>query len=112
MHVKTYNKLIRNRIPEIIAANGKTCRTRQADGAEYRGLLEKKCMEEWQEYLESGSLEEMADLMEVIEAICKARGFDPAALQAVKQEKAAKRGAFEKRIFLHAVAEPDELLDR
>ena len=57
-------------------------------------------------------MEEMADLMEVIEAICKARGFDPAALQAVKQEKAAKRGAFEKRIFLHTVAEPDELLDR
>ena len=69
-------------------------------------------LEEAAEYRQTPCMEEMADLMEVIEAICKARSFDPAALQAVKQEKAAKRGAFEKRIFLHAVAEPDELLDR
>ena len=72
----------------------------------------KKLLEEAAEYRQTPCMEEMADLMEVIEAICKARSFDPAALQAVKQEKAAKRGAFEKRIFLHAVAEPDELLDR
>ena len=78
----------------------------------YLDALEQKLLEEAAEYRQTPCMEEMADLMEVIEAICKARGFDPAALQAVKQEKAAKRGAFEKRIFLHAVAEPDELLDR
>ena len=82
------------------------------DTARYLDALEQKLLEEAAEYRQTPCMEEMADLMEVIEAICKGRGFDPAALQAVKQEKAAKRGAFEKRIFLHAVAEPDELLDR
>lgn len=107
MHVKTYNKLIRDRIPEIIAADGKTCRTRQADGAEYRGLLEKKCMEEWQEYLESGSLEEMADLMEALRALIAERGWTEAQLEAVRLAKRAERGGFENRIVLLDVTETD-----
>ncbi len=107
MHVKTYNKLVRDRIPEIIAADGKTCRTRQADGAEYRGLLEKKCMEEWQEYLESGSLEEMADLMEALRALIAERGWTEAQLEAVRLAKRAARGGFENRIVLLDVTEAD-----
>lgn len=107
MRVKTYNKLIRDRIPEIIAADGKTCRTRQADGAEYRGLLEKKCMEEWQEYLESGSLEEMADLMEVLRALIAERGWTEAQLETVRLAKRAARGGFENRIVLLDVTEAD-----
>ena len=107
MHVKTYTKLIRNRIPEIIAANGKTSRTRQADGAEYRGLLEKKCMEEWQEYLESGSLEEMADLMEALRALIAEHGWTEAQLEAVRLAKRAARGGFENRIVLLDVTESD-----
>ena len=107
MHVKTYNKLIRDRIPEIIAANGKNCRTRQADGAEYRGLLEKKCMEEWQEYLESGSLEEMADLIEALRALIAERGWTEAQLEAVRLAKRAARGGFENRIVLLDVTESD-----
>ena len=110
--MKVYNKLVRDRIPDIIRADGRIPQCETLDTARYLDALEQKLLEEAAEYRQTPCMEEIADLMEVIEAICKARGFDPAALQAVKQEKAAKRGAFEKRIFLHAVAEPDELSDR
>lgn len=107
MPVKTYNKLVRDRIPDIIAANGKACRTRQADGAEYRRLLEKKCAEEWQEYLESGSLEEMADLMEALRALIAEQGWTEAQLEAARLAKRKARGGFESRIVLLDVTEPD-----
>ena len=95
--MKVYNKLVRDRIPDIIRADGHIPQCETLDTARYLDALEQKLLEEAAEYRQTPCMEEMADLMEV---------------QAVKQEKAAKRGAFEKRIFLHAVAEPDELLDR
>ena len=68
--MKIYNKLVRNKIPEIIAGdNGKTCVTRIMEDDEYLETLNIKMQEELKEYLESGEVEELADLEEVSRAI-------------------------------------------
>jgi flagellar basal body-associated protein FliL len=59
---KVYNKLVRDRIPEIIQASGKNACIRKADEAEYKHLLRQKLLEEINEFMESGSSEELADI--------------------------------------------------
>ena len=71
--MKTYNKLVRDKIPEIIESNNETCKTRILDNAEYLQELNKKLKEEMTEYLESGDIEELADLEEVLRAILNAK---------------------------------------
>ena len=75
--MKVYNKLVRDRIPDIIRADGHIPQCETLDTARYLDALEQKLLEEAAEYRQTPCMEEMADLMEVIEAICKARGFDP-----------------------------------
>lgn len=106
--MKHHHKLVRDRIPEIILSTGKrpVCETLEEDV--YIAALEKKLLEEANEYLNDPSYEEMADLMEVLEAIVKARRFDQEKLLNIKNAKAAARGGFEKRIFLHSVLEPGD----
>lgn len=70
---------------------------------EYIYLLEQKLNEELAEYQESKSLEELADLLEVIHAVVKARGWTLKELERVRKDKAAKRGGFEKKILLKEV---------
>ncbi len=106
--MKHYNKLVRDRIPEIIAGCGNRAVYTILQDAEYISALEKKLSEETAEYLQEPSLEEMADIMEVLAAICKARGFDMVQLQHIRQEKARERGGFEKKIFLRDVLEPGD----
>lgn len=106
--MKIHDKLVRDRIPEIIRDSGKIPLCETLSDEQYLDALEQKLLEEAQEYRQIPCMEEMADLLEVIEAICRARGFETETLQNIKKEKARKRGAFEKRIFLHAVAEKDE----
>lgn len=98
-----YHKLVRDRIPEIIAATGKTCQTKILDEADYVQQLERKLEEELAEYLESKSVEELADLLEVMEAVAKARGYDWQTVLHIQDEKRAARGGFEKRILLTEV---------
>ena len=102
---KTYNKLIRDKIPEIIASQGKTCHTQILDPDAYRTMLEEKLQEELNEYLESKHLEELADLLEVIRALVAANGYTWAQLEATRAAKFAQRGGFEKRILLTEVIE-------
>ena len=72
--MKVYNKLVRDKIPEIISAdNGSICKTRIMDDKEYLKALDAKLQEELCEYLESGSIEELADLEEVIRAVLKTK---------------------------------------
>ena len=71
---KTYNKLVRDRIPEIIESSGKTCLTATLSEEAYLHMLDQKLEEELSEYQESKSMEELADLIEVIAAVAKARG--------------------------------------
>lgn len=102
---KIYNKLVRDRIPEIIEADGKVCTTEILPDDRYLRMLDAKLDEELAEYQESKSLEELADLLEVIRAVVSARGWSWEHLEQIRQEKAARRGGFEKRVLLKEVEE-------
>ena len=103
--VKKYNKLVRDRIPEIIEASGKTCVTEILSDEEYLRMVDAKLDEELVEYHKDQNIEELADLMEVIYAAAVARGYTLEQLEQVRAEKAAERGGFEKKILLKEVRE-------
>ena len=100
-----YNKLVRDRIPDIIEADGKTCVCEVLSDEVYLRLLDQKLNEELAEYQESKSLEELADLFEVMRAVVKARGWTMEKLEQVRADKAARRGGFDKKILLKEVEE-------
>ena len=101
----TYHKLVRDRIPEIIEQSGKTCTCSILTDEEYLKFLDEKLNEELAEYQQSKSLEELADLLEVMGAVVKARGYTWDDLTLVRKEKRARRGAFDQKIFLKEVIE-------
>lgn len=103
MSVKTYNKLVRDKIPDIIASQGKKCVTDILKDDEYLKMIDEKLNEELKEYYEDGSIEELADLLEVIYAAAKARGYTAEQLEDIRREKLLKRGGFEKKILLKQV---------
>lgn len=105
MKTKIYSKLVRDRIPEIIEAGGKTCVTEILSDERYLEMLYMKLNEELAEYQESKSLEELADLLEVMLAVVNVRGWTLEELERVRVDKAAKRGGFEKKILLKEVIE-------
>lgn len=105
MPAKAYHKLVRDRIPEIIGADGKVCICETLSDEDYLCLLDRKLNEELAEYQESKSLEELADLLEVIQAVVKARGWTLEELEQARADKAAKRGGLEKKILLKEVLE-------
>ena len=107
MPIKAYHKLVRDRIPEIIEADGKTCVSATLSNEDYIALLDQKLNEELAEYQESKSLEELADLLEVMQAVVKARGWTLEELEQVRADKADKRGGFEKKILLKEVREKE-----
>ena len=82
--MKVYNKLVRDKIPEIIEEDGKTCKTRILSDEEYIASLEAKLNEEVAEYQVDKNLEEMADVLEVLQAICIARGYSLEELEALR----------------------------
>ena len=100
-----YHKLVRDRIPEIIEASGNRCVTEILSDEEYLRMIDAKLDEELAAYHQDQNVEELADLLEVIYAAAKARGYSVEQLEAVRAEKAAKRGAFEKKILLVQVDE-------
>lgn len=105
MKTITYNKLVRDRIPEIIEAGGDSCVTKILTDEAYLRMLDAKLDEELSEYHADGNPEELADLLEVIYAAAKARGVSAEELDRIREEKAAKRGAFERKILLAEVKE-------
>ena len=107
MPIKAYHKLVRDRIPEIIEADGKTCVSATLSNQDYIALLDQKLNEELAEYQESKSLEELADLLEVMQAVVKARGWTLEELEQVRADKAVKRGGFERKILLKEVREKE-----
>ena len=100
---KTYNKLVRDRIPEIIKGNGQECVTEILSDEEYIKALDEKLREEMEEYQRDKSIDELADLLEVVYSVAKARGWSVEELEEVRKNKSEKRGGFEKRIFLKEV---------
>lgn len=107
MKVIKYDKLVRDRIPEIIERDGKECVCSVMNDEEYLAALDEKLNEELKEYQESKSMEELADLQEVIRAVAAARGSSIEEVEAIRRDKAAKRGGFEKKILLTEVTTDD-----
>lgn len=102
-----HRKIVRDRIPEIIERSGQRPICRKTGSVEAVVGLEKKLEEELAEYLQDHSLEEMADLLEVMHGILHHRGIPWEELEAVRRKKLAERGGFETGIYLEAV-ETDE----
>ena len=105
MDYMKYNKLVRDRIPEIIEASGKTCVTEILSDEAYLRLVDAKLDEELAEYHSDQTIEELADLLEVIYAAAMARGYTLEQLESVRAAKAEKRGAFANKILLKEVIE-------
>ena len=95
-----YNKLIRDKIPEIIKKSSLKSVTHIADDKEYKQKLRAKLQEEVDEFLEESNEEELADILEVINALCDLYKFDKNNVEQIRKEKAEKRGSFQERIIL------------
>ena len=87
MNTICYNKLVRDHIPEIIQASGKTCVTEVLSDEDYLKMVDAKLDEELAEYHKDQSIEELADLLEVLYAAAVARGYTLEELEAVRAEK-------------------------
>ena len=98
--MKEYNKLVRDNIPEIMLSKSVKPITRKLSDREFLLELNKKLLEEVNEYLESGETEELADILEVVFAISESKNISKEQLEKTRMEKAEKRGAFENKIFL------------
>lgn len=104
MAVKHYNKLVRDRIPEIIEKDGKLCEYKTVDGLAYRKALDKKLKEECYEWLNTKSVDELCDIIEVCIALAdEYHDMYESTLLYRMQEKRKNRGAFRNRIFLQSV---------
>ncbi|MFA5155636.1 MAG: nucleoside triphosphate pyrophosphohydrolase [Patescibacteria group bacterium] len=95
-----YHKLVRDKIPEYIKKRGGTPLTHIAGQREYWQKLKEKLSEEVVEFLASETMEELADIQEVLEAIRVHQKFSAAKLAAVRTKKARERGRFKKKIIL------------
>ena len=98
-----YHKLVRDKIPELIEKEGKESVCSILSDEVYLEFLDRKLSEELEEYLEDKSMEELADLLEVMMAVAKARGSSIEEVERIRQQKADKRGGFEKKILLEEV---------
>lgn len=103
--MRIYNKLVRDRIPDIILKNNELPTTRILNDEEYIKELDKKLQEEVSEYLEAGNIEEMVDILEVIRAILDYKGVSYEEIEEKRIKKANKRGAFKEKVLLEKVVE-------
>ena len=101
--IKTINKLVRDNIPSICEKNGQIPETKVLDDDNYTSALNKKLEEEVREYLLSSDLEELADIVEVVEALAENQGSSFKEVMEIKQNKQNKNGAFKNRVFLISV---------
>ena len=103
--MKVYNKLVRDKIPAIIEADNKKCEIEivKGKGKEKQELLEKKLLEEVNEYLEDKNIEELADIMEVLYGLAKELGYSEEQLNKKREEKLKERGGFKEGIVLKSV---------
>ena len=107
--MKIFRKLIRDNVPELMAAEGKKLKVRTLDGAEFITALENKLIEEIQEMRQAADAEErkskLAYLYEVIETLIAASGFSESEIREIQNKDRSTRGGFSKRLFLEGVEE-------
>lgn len=100
----TYNKLVRDRIPDVIELAGKKFSTRILKESEYIEQLQKKAYEELDEYVNTvnkkDAVEELADLLEIIHALSEYHGSSIVEVEEVRKQKAEKGGGFKEKVFL------------
>jgi len=101
--VTEYDKLVRDRIPEIVRENGEQPVTHLAEDEEYRERLRAKLCEEAAEFHENGGPAELADVLEVLAAIREAEGIDRETVERLREEKADERGRFAEGVVLERV---------
>jgi predicted house-cleaning noncanonical NTP pyrophosphatase (MazG superfamily) len=94
----SYNKLVRDKIPDILDKKGISYEKRIASPEEYKTELIKKLKEETEEFVEAESSEELADVMEVVEALKKLPEYADA--EELREKKAEDRGVFDQKIIL------------
>jgi len=100
-----YGKLVRDKIPEIIKNRGGTPIIHIANEKEYWQKLKEKLQEEVEEFIKSENEEELADIVEVIHAICEFKNLDGEKLEILRKKKAEERGKFKNRIILDEIIE-------
>lgn len=103
-----YNKLVRDKIPSQINSKGDRNATwRVLNDNEYINELNKKLLEEANEFIEANDSEELADIMEVVESIMKIKNISWDEVKEKQQEKKRKKGGFSERIYLEYVDEKE-----
>lgn len=98
--MKVYNKLVRDKITDIIEADGRIAKYRILDNNEYRQQLNSKLQEEVKEYLDDNNVEELADIVEVVYGILNSMDVTIDEFEKVRIKKKEERGTFNKRIYL------------
>lgn len=101
--MKVYDKLVRDKIPEIIKAEGRECKVKIAAKEEKYELLEAKLQEEVNEFLQDKNLEELADVMEVLFGLAESLGYSEEELLKARDKKLKERGGFKEGIVLKSV---------
>lgn len=101
----SYGKLVRDRIIDIIRANGEKPIYHTLNDEEYLKELHKKLFEEANEFVEADDPEELADLLEVVYAISKHKNINMEEVEQIRLNKRDKRGGFENKIYLETVEE-------
>lgn len=105
--MRVYKKLVRDKIPEIIMAKGNSAVTRILSDEEFSESLKKKLCEEVNEYLADGTVDELADIYEVLLALVENTGISFESFDELRKKKALEKGVFSQRIFLDAVLDKD-----
>lgn len=96
-----YNKLVRDKIPEAIEkTEGRTANYKILNDKEYLQELDRKLFEEAHEFVEEHSVEELADLMEVISTIMNVRGLSLEEVEVARKAKSDKKGKFDDKVYL------------
>jgi len=98
--MQEFKKLVRDKIPDIIRQQGEIPSVKILSDDEYLLELEKKLSEEVREYQESKEIEELADILEILYAICEAKNYSISELNRIREEKLNRRGGFLKKYFL------------
>lgn len=110
--MKEFNKLVRDKIPEIMQNDGEIPVFHTLSDEDYKKELDKKLQEEVQEYLKDDNGEELADIVEVIEAILKFKNISLEEFKSIKNDKRNRKGSFDKKVFLEKTLNKEKEFER